>query len=702
MKKIGTCVLMATVAMGAEREKSTLEINWKNNKGETKTFKVDDIEKEFNPEEIKSKSFIQGNVLPLSFSELKEREACPYYGASRSRSLARRSYRSCSGSRGRSFRSGRSCRSRSLARSGGYRSGSRSRRKSFRSGRSCRSRSLARRSGSRGLSRGGYRSLSRGRSLGSRSRGVCLSRSRRGLSGSRRVSRSNRRVASVSGSRGGSRGSRRFASVSRSRRFGRSLSAPRSLSRGAYCSRGASLRQGDGSASCSRRAFSKKSGCSYKSGSLKRGIKLTKAKGSCFAELNRYDFGGERACSYDKGSVCSYGKGGNYYDGDCYDKGGVCSYGKGGNYYDGDYCGKGSVCRYSRSRSKSFCGDNKYYIQHQPKYIYRNKYIPKNKLHKYNKFNRNISKCKDSVDNYKKDYDTNIKKVSLDDLQKLLKLNKNSKDNLNVQKKSASKFRKNQQISKFLKDAECKNVKNNNERKASCDYKNAFKNTKKRAHNKTKQNDKERQHSLEAKKCHNVVNLNHKANEALLMKEQDKDNLHSNDRVVEEFDKLEHFRKVEERCRNASKSRAARVKKHQDLDKCQAQKQAQKHKERRNKDKRCFNLKKNNDCFYNLDKDNCNRNSNYLKDENECKADKLRERSFSYKSAKSTCSADEKNICQDKKDTLDLVNKKNKKYNDKKKICIDDDENCYKRKNSKFRSNEDKFFNKDACFNDVC
>jgi len=538
MKSIGACVLMATVAMGsniADKEKSTLEINWKNSKGETKTFKVNDIEKEFDPEQIKTKTFIQGNLLPIGFSEVSEK-----------------------GSR---------CRGRKA---------------------SC--------------------------SVGS----SC-----------RKASYSSRKAS---------------CSYSKTKSF-------RSHSKGASCS----FSKGKSHGVCKGSGYGSHSKGGYVAGGCDSG----------FCGSGAYERG------FSKGSVCSYGK--------------------------------GSVCSVSRSKSKSVCGGKKYVIHHKPKYIIKKKFFPRkkqNKIHKYNKYNRSTSRCNDDVIKARKDYDKTKKKVNVSDLEKLLKLQTDNKNQVCVDRRSASKLRKNNEVSKYLKDQDSKYLKDNRERECSSELRKSCKNAAKKNKNHKKEHEKERQSSVEAQKSHNLVNLNHKANEALLMKEQDKDNLHSNDRVIEEFDKLEHFKKVEERCRSASKARHANVKKHQDMDKCQAQKSGQKMQEKRGRKKLRANLDKRSDEFCNVDKNCLNKDSQYLKDEKECSADRLRERSLSTKSSKSTYSANEDKLRKNKIANCDLVNNKNAKCKNLKDVCVNDDEDCYKRRKSVCSDNERRCSEKDAFFND--
>jgi hypothetical protein len=389
------------------------------------------------------------------------------------------------------------------------------------------------------------------------------------------------------------------------------------------------------------------------------------------------------------------------------EKGNVCSVstGKYGGGYRSGSCYKSDYC--SRSKSRDICssGRKKYVVHHKPKYVIKKRYFPnkkQNKLHKYKIHNRSSSKCSVNVDKYNKDYDSRLKKLSVSDLEKLLKLNKNSKSSAACDKRSASRLRKSNQVSKYLKDKDSKFLKKNTERSANRSNKNSFKNAVKNTRNKKKEHENERQNSLEAQKKHNLVNLNHKSNEALLMKEQDKDNLHCNDRVIEEFDKLEHFKKVEERCRNASKARHANVKKHQDMDKCQAKNSGEKTKEKRGRNKLKSNFDKNSDKFCNVDKNCEDKESKYLKDGKELCNENLRERSLSCKSEKSTFSANNKKECSDNRNSCDLVNKKNKYCKDAKDVCENDDVNRYSKDKSYCKDKDYACLEKDGFFNGKC
>ena len=92
MKKIGTCVFMAAVVLGKtsektlEPEKSTLTINWKNNKGDKKSFKINDIEKGLDLEKLKASNLIQGKTIHVDRGCVSRKGRFGSASCSRSRS----------------------------------------------------------------------------------------------------------------------------------------------------------------------------------------------------------------------------------------------------------------------------------------------------------------------------------------------------------------------------------------------------------------------------------------------------------------------------------------------------------------------------------------------------------------------------------------------------------------------------------------
>ena len=63
------------------------------------------------------------------------------------------------------------------------------------------------------------------------------------------------------------------------------------------------------------------------------------------------------------------------------------------------------------------------------------------------------------------------------------------------------------------------------------------------------------------KKTNDIINLANRKNGCLNMNEKARDNLHSHKRIVCEFDKLEHFKKCCENCKDAEKGKRCNVKK---------------------------------------------------------------------------------------------------------------------------------------------
>ncbi len=394
-------------------------------------------------------------------------------------------------------------------------------------------------------------------------------------------------------------------------------------------------------------------------------------------------------CSVSRSGSCksrSCSGGNNYYH-----SGRSCS---GGNnsYHSGRSC--------SGVRSGSY-GDEYYrepiVIQHKP--VFRKQYVYKpvgrqNRNFARNNYVRSHSRDRSNVQCYNKDYDKKLNQVRCNDVQRLLALNKNNDCKKECERKSTDKFRKNNESSNYLKDQNKESLKNTKER--SCSRQNArkFKQTQADKICKQKNKDAERCNENESKNSHNFVDLNHKKNEGLCMKEKDKDNLHSNDRCIEEFDKLEHFKKIEERCRSASKAKHSRVKKNECCDKNQKANNGESNKECRTNNKKKTNL--NNECsdFKNKEKESSNRDSKYYKDDYENNNSCDKEREFEAKKAKETCSDDSLKNSHGVCNSFDL--NKNKVQCDKngKELYCNDDESGLKACQARGSSH--------ACEEDLC
>jgi hypothetical protein len=192
-----------------------------------------------------------------------------------------------------------------------------------------------------------------------------------------------------------------------------------------------------------------------------------------------------------------------------------CSFGK--KRYTGSVFCKPSkpfnVCKVKKYRKPII-------IEHRPVYKKHITYYPKKKQNKlFNKkyYDNSNSRSSSTEDCYKKDYSDKEKRVSLKDLEKLVKENRQNADNQNSKGHSASRLRKSDQVSKYLKDQDKKCLKKNNERSCSNQAKNAYKYAKanKNANNANK--DCEKFNENEFKDSHNTVNLADKKNEALCM-----------------------------------------------------------------------------------------------------------------------------------------------------------------------------------------
>ena len=341
-------------------------------------------------------------------------------------------------------------------------------------------------------------------------------------------------------------------------------------------------------------------------------------------------------------------------------------------------------------------------IEHRPVYKKHIVYKPKKKQNKYHAKDykqRSASRCSENEECYDKDYDKNSKKLSLEDLMKLYKVNKNSKSNKSVKRSSASKCKKSNSVSKYLKDTNKNSAKKNSERSCSNENIKNFKAANSAKDSKKKCKNNEKSHENEMKKCHNIVNMNVKKNEALLMKEKDKDNLHSSDKIIEEFDKLEHFKKVEERCRSASKARHANVKKNDCVDKAQKQHNGASTQENRMNNKSRFNKDKECSAFDMKDTNKENRNSKFLKDNKECDDECENEKEFAKRDCLDKFNANSARKSHDESDSCDLLNKKDCKSKDCKDVKINDDCNRLKKRKSRNQSNEKRECSLDKCYN---
>ena len=424
----------------------------------------------------------------------------------------------------------------------------------------------------------------------------------------------------------------------------------------------------------------------------------TTRKGRCSGSKG-LRYGGYRGgeCSLNK-SICQTGR--------CGHRGAeVCSLSRSAS--KGARCEtgyRGGECSVSRSRSKGlrFGGYKKVkcarpiVIKHRPvvnTYVYKQK--PRKQNIHQGRYNANVDcsqeKCYEKQ--YNKSQDKKVNQLCLEDLLKLYKLKKEKANAENCQNASIDKNSYKNNLSKYLKDDSAQAQACNKERELSCEKKDNFKKMNRNSETDKKDKTKARRHSLECKKSHNLMNINHKKNDNLLMKENNKDNLHSNDKVVEEFDKLEHFKKVCERCRSASKERDANVNKNECLDKQQKQHNGQQTKEKRSKN----NLRSNKDSASNdfdyCDQDQLDKKRNYKKDNQAECYKKFNEQDFNKSCEADKFSADQNAKACTSEDNLDLVDKK--KCLNKEALDTSDkyDENYLK----KCQDRENVRTNKDVC-----
>ena len=572
MKKVGACIVLAAYAMGTnlEKEKSTLEINWENSKGETKTFKINDIEKEFNPDEIKAKTFLQGDLTTGAFGA-KHRFSSRQVSKSKSKSRSK--------SRG-VFKAGR-----------------------------------------------GERSLS-GRSRGSLSQRREARASRSRSESGRRVYRAGRSLAGASKSAG-----RRELSNYNAHEF-RSSSKTESHIQGAqnleFC-----------------------------------GIQL---------ESTGHGYGYGDECGKTRRNVC-----GTNYGEEC---------GSGYGKTRRNLCGSGrrhhknkDVCEFSKSKSLS-CGRQPVIVEERPIHIVKKIHVPRKKQnHRYHNdhYNHKRSCSRDNLLKASKDCDKNLKTVNIEDLEKLLKLNKEKRNAHLQQNAQLCKNGEKNQDSNYCKDENALARFNAKQRELSCENTNKFKKARQNNKANKRNNQHARRHSVEQQKSHNLMNINHKANENLCLNENAKDNLHSNDKIIEEFDKLEHFKKVQERVRSASKGRHAKVKKNNELDKAQRRAFGEKKKEKRGRGYLNQNCDAQSNGLNYCDQDTLDRKKINKNDKNACMDVQKNERSCSKNSQKSNFAAQNNHLARFNEDNCDVL--KEKCAEKKQKKCLDARDNeCYVKK----------------------
>jgi len=192
-------------------------------------------------------------------------------------------------------------------------------------------------------------------------------------------------------------------------------------------------------------------------------------------------------------------------------------------------------------------------------------------------------------------------------------------------------------------------------------------------------------------------------NEALNMNEKAKDNLHSHKRIVCEFDKLEHFKKCCENCKDAEKGRRANVNKANNINKNAKAKNNKRTKENRFKDNNTVDQSRDKDEF-NYDakdsnlsnkkiirnKDYCDSNNdytNYNTDAASCDSNDA-------KAYSNQCSDNARDVC-DRKDAVKDYdsNCANRNSNDR-----------YARRNN-LKVDRDQDYpvpNRGGCYDDVC
>jgi hypothetical protein len=253
-----------------------------------------------------------------------------------------------------------------------------------------------------------------------------------------------------------------------------------------------------------------------------------------------------------------------------------CGRGKYGKYRDYSR-GKKSNCdrraRRSMSRdyrrtSRSRPSRNVYTMQHGPSYDMRGwdvgcetpqVYHPKPIDH----YNRRAT----DQAYVNRNRDATRKQVNMDDVNRLQRQERCRRNQINT---AAMNSRNNQNAKETKKYAN----RNNNKKKQSmnneifqAEMANRGKNANKFNSNLSNKRNSARQNSLDAKHSQNLMNIKDRCKEGLCMNEMDNDNLRADEKIIEEFDKLEHYKKINECNRSAEKNNNCLVKKRNDIHK---------------------------------------------------------------------------------------------------------------------------------------
>ena len=599
--KLAACFAMAsaslTMGKKIEKGKSTLEIEWKNNKGEKKHFTINDIEKEFKPEEIKGKTFLQEGIKVMGKLESKAKEKetaqCP------------NNYRRRRGDRG-SRSNSVECRG-----EGRYKYPTNSRSASHYS----KSRSVSSRSTSLRAADDYY---GKGEGIDCRLGDDKYGYKRYSPYKYNNLNEKDDCEAEV-------RGYDNFRPYKR----GKALRAGRRGYIGGK-TRGQAkkyLLECD-SGKCKRKVYGQPNALGYRGYSKQRGD-------------------GERDYEYDAGTVI-----------------GRRSVSRGSDYI-------------RRNRSRSGADRNVFTVQHKPYYDIRGwdvgceppvkEYVP-----------RPVDLYKRRVNDQaylNRDRNARRQDANLDEVNRCIRNERARRNKINANAKDVRNNKNAKATFRYLDKNNKKNVSELN--KESCDAnvcdsaKNANK-FKANLNNLSKQN---RHHSLDHKKNENLTDIRDRCKDNLLLNEMDNDNLRSDEKVIEEFDKLEHYKKVNECNRSAEKNNNCNVKKRNDVDKNAAVCNKNIEKERRDKrDHRNQDINARAAIDYN-DAINRQKNSKVFKDQRDCKKDdRVNNYCSDDRSNDNTCT-DTKSCEADKVDYDNLLARQEDKRI-RKRDCADNDRVC--------------------------
>jgi len=336
-----------------------------------------------------------------------------------------------------------------------------------------------------------------------------------------------------------------------------------------------------------------------------------------------------------------------------------------------------------RMSSRSGARKNVYTMQHRPRYDMRGWDVgcegPKPEYYPapINHYKRD---AKDEA-YINRNRDARRKAIDLDEVNRCLRNERARRNMINAQAAVARRNENAKETKRYLNKNDKVNLKNFNREAFDANVCNSGKKANKFSANLANKRSGLRHHSIDAKNSQNLMNIKDRCKEGLCMNEMDNDNLRSDEKIIEEFDKLEHYKKVNECNRSAEKNNNCKVKKRNDIDK--NAKQCSKQDENGNRRKGVHDYRNTNkrNAFDYKNHMNKQNNRKIFEDQKEClKDNKYLKACADNKSNENTCN--DANSCEmDRQDYDNLLancddkRMRNRDYGYNDSVCALRDEN---------------------------